>query len=144
MYCRVCRYVLNFWTWHECRTHLWIGAGFLIGPTLGSAVWRVVHRNNLKLIDARDRQFYQHIAKNRVDPSLQSPTNPVPDYYGALFWYRTAESVKELNDFCIQAKRLAQFGSIGRWVIFFLFGLESIGMLISYAPHSVDERPVKV
>jgi len=36
-----------------------------------------------------DREFYHRIAKNRVDASLQSPTHPVPDYYGTypdVFW----------------------------------------------------------
>jgi hypothetical protein len=36
----------------------------------------------MKLIDAREREFFKHIAKNRVDPSYQSPTNPIPDFYG--------------------------------------------------------------
>jgi import inner membrane translocase subunit TIM23 len=35
-----------------------------------------------------DREFYKRIAKNRVDASLQSPTNPVPDYYGAYFPFK--------------------------------------------------------
>ena len=37
----------------------------------------------MKLIEARDREFHQHIVKNRVDPTAQSATNPVPDFYGA-------------------------------------------------------------
>lgn len=36
----------------------------------------------MKLIEARDKQFHQHIVKNRVDPTAQSATNPVPDFYG--------------------------------------------------------------
>lgn len=36
----------------------------------------------MKLIEARDRQFHEHIVKNRVDPTAQSATNPVPDFYG--------------------------------------------------------------
>ncbi|KAF9469381.1 mitochondrial import protein Pam17 [Collybia nuda] len=59
-----------------------VGVGALIGPTIGSAVWRSTHKKNLALIDSMDRAFYQRIAKNRVDANLQSPTNPVPDYYG--------------------------------------------------------------
>ena len=41
-----------------------------------------MHRNQLALVDVMDREFYHRIAKNRVDASLQSPTHPVPDYYG--------------------------------------------------------------
>jgi Mitochondrial import protein Pam17 len=60
------------------------GVGSLIGPIIGSALWRLTHRRTMALIDARDREFYQHIARNRVDPSSQSPTNPMPDFYGML------------------------------------------------------------
>jgi len=34
------------------------------------------------LIEARDREFHQHIVRNRVDPAAQTATNPVPDFYG--------------------------------------------------------------
>ncbi len=60
-----------------------IGIGYLLGPVVGSTCWRITHRSTMKLIEARDRQFHQHIVKNRVDPAAQSATNPVPDYYGA-------------------------------------------------------------
>ncbi|KAJ7137909.1 mitochondrial import protein Pam17 [Mycena epipterygia] len=63
-------------------TLLCMGAGYLVGPSIGSAVWRVMNRTSVAKIDARDREFYNHIAKNRVDAALQSATNPVPDYYG--------------------------------------------------------------
>ncbi|TFK61005.1 mitochondrial import protein Pam17 [Pluteus cervinus] len=59
-----------------------VGVGAALGPTLGTSLWRLSHRRYLNLIDARDKEFYRRIAKNRVDASLQSPTNPVPDYYG--------------------------------------------------------------
>ncbi|KAH0583513.1 Presequence translocated-associated motor subunit PAM17, mitochondrial [Termitomyces sp. J132] len=59
-----------------------VGTGALIGPSIGAAAWRARHRNQLALVDAMDREFYRRIAKNRVDASLQSPTHPVPDYYG--------------------------------------------------------------
>ena len=60
-----------------------LGVGALIGPTIGSAIWRLRHRNQLAVLDQMDREFFKRIAKNRVDASLQSPTHPVPDYYGA-------------------------------------------------------------
>jgi import inner membrane translocase subunit TIM23 len=56
--------------------------GYLLGPTVGAACWRLTHRRTMKLIDARDREFYKRIVKNRVDPTAQSATNPVPDFYG--------------------------------------------------------------
>jgi mitochondrial import inner membrane translocase subunit TIM23 len=60
------------------------GAGAIIGPTIGGTLWRITHRNSMKLIDARDREFYKHIQKNRADPTAQSAVNPVPDFYGPL------------------------------------------------------------
>jgi import inner membrane translocase subunit TIM23 len=36
----------------------------------------------MALIEERDREFHRHIVKNRVDPTAQSATNPVPDFYG--------------------------------------------------------------
>lgn len=59
-----------------------VGAGAIIGPSIGTTLWRLQYRRLLPLIDAKDRLFFQRIAKNRVDATLQSPTNPVPDYYG--------------------------------------------------------------
>ncbi|KAF8322864.1 mitochondrial import protein Pam17 [Cantharellus anzutake] len=58
------------------------GAGYLVGPFIGSTLWRLTHRKKLSQIDSKEREFYQHIVRNRVDPSSQSATNPVPDYYG--------------------------------------------------------------
>lgn len=58
------------------------GIGYLLGPILGSQIWRLTHRNALPLIEAREREFHKHIVKNRVDPTAQSATNPVPDFYG--------------------------------------------------------------
>ena len=49
----------------------------------------MTHRRLMRLIDKKDKEFHEHIVKNRVDPTAQSATNPVPDYYGAL-WYTLA------------------------------------------------------
>ncbi|KIK44542.1 hypothetical protein CY34DRAFT_802521 [Suillus luteus UH-Slu-Lm8-n1] len=59
-----------------------MGLGYLIGPTIGAAGWRMTHQRAMNLIEAKDREFHQHIVKNRVDPTAQSATNPVPDFYG--------------------------------------------------------------
>ncbi|KAI0062351.1 mitochondrial import protein Pam17 [Artomyces pyxidatus] len=59
-----------------------MGAGYLVGPIIGSACWRLTHRRTMALIEARDREFHKRIVKNRVDPTAQSATNPVPDFYG--------------------------------------------------------------
>jgi len=67
------------------------GLGYLIGPIVGSSIWRMTHRRTMRLIEARDRQFHEHIVKNRVDPTAQSATNPVPDFYG--------EKIGSLHDY---------------------------------------------
>lgn len=36
----------------------------------------------MTLIEDKEREFHRHIKKNRVDPTLQSTSNPVPDFYG--------------------------------------------------------------
>ncbi|KIK62838.1 hypothetical protein GYMLUDRAFT_41714 [Collybiopsis luxurians FD-317 M1] len=61
-----------------------MGGGYLIGPTLGAFIWRRLPstRKYGSVIDKKDKEFYERIAKNRVDVTLQSPTSPVPDYYG--------------------------------------------------------------
>jgi import inner membrane translocase subunit TIM23 len=69
----------------------YLGTGYLVGPIIGSTLWRVTHRRTMALIEARDREFHQHIVKNRVDPRAQSATNPVPDFYGEQSsgsWFR--------------------------------------------------------
>ncbi|KAH9950197.1 mitochondrial import protein Pam17 [Amylocystis lapponica] len=67
------------------------GLGYLLGPIVGSACWRTTHRRTMKLIEARDREFHRHIVRNRVDPTAQSATNPVPDFYG--------ENIGSLKDY---------------------------------------------
>ncbi|KAJ3785746.1 presequence translocated-associated motor subunit PAM17 [Lentinula aff. detonsa] len=61
-----------------------MGVGYLVGPTLGAFLWRQLPSSKRygSLIDKKDKEFYERIGKNRVDVTLQSPTSPVPDYYG--------------------------------------------------------------
>jgi mitochondrial import inner membrane translocase subunit TIM23 len=59
-----------------------LGIGYLLGPIIGSSIWRMTHRRAMRLIEIKDREFHNHIVKNRVDPTAQSATNPVPDFYG--------------------------------------------------------------
>ena len=58
------------------------GLGWLTGPTVGTSIWGLLHRKNAKQIADKDHDFYEHIKRNRVDPTRQSVQNPVPDYYG--------------------------------------------------------------
>lgn len=43
-------------------------AGYLVGPLIGSGVWSLSHRNQLKAMQQRDAEFYKHVKRNRVDP----------------------------------------------------------------------------
>ncbi|CDR88559.1 related to PAM17-constituent of the TIM23 complex [Sporisorium scitamineum] len=58
------------------------GLGWLTGPTVGTSIWALLHRKNAHQIAEKDHDFYEHIKRNRVDPTRQSVQNPVPDYYG--------------------------------------------------------------
>jgi len=89
-----------------------VGIGVLIGPTLGGALWRWTHRRQVDLIDEKDREFLERIAKNRVDPSLQTATAPVPDYYGAWLYSCVPTQLLTVR----QVKGLGLFISIDRYV----------------------------
>ncbi|RVD81114.1 uncharacterized protein DFL_008991 [Arthrobotrys flagrans] len=56
--------------------------GWLIGPVAGTQAFKVANRRWMGEITKKETEFFAHIKKNRVDPSFQSFSNPVPDYYG--------------------------------------------------------------
>lgn len=58
------------------------GVGYLFGPSVGNLIFRLKNKSILSKFQAKNKTFLSHIAKNRVDPSSQSFSNPVPDYYG--------------------------------------------------------------
>ncbi|KAJ1974970.1 TIM23 complex component [Dimargaris xerosporica] len=66
--------------------------GFLVGPVLGSVIWKACNRQLAKSMEAKEAQLYHHITKHRSDPALHSIRNPIPDYYGekidSLMGYR--------------------------------------------------------
>ncbi|RLV93788.1 Presequence translocated-associated motor subunit PAM17 mitochondrial [Spathaspora sp. JA1] len=57
-------------------------AGYLIGPFMGSAVFKMFNRSKLTQFEIRNKEFLQRLRENRPDPSHQSFSNPIPDYYG--------------------------------------------------------------
>lgn len=57
-------------------------AGYLVGPSLGVRIFNMKNAKVLPEFRAKDQIFLQRIKRNRVDPSSQSFSNPVPDYYG--------------------------------------------------------------
>ncbi|CAM9018013.1 unnamed protein product [Wickerhamomyces anomalus] len=58
------------------------GVGYLFGPLLGSIIFKTKNSKKLPLFNAKNKIFLSKIYKHRVDPSFQSFSNPVPDYYG--------------------------------------------------------------
>ncbi|KAI5804230.1 mitochondrial import protein Pam17-domain-containing protein [Peziza echinospora] len=56
--------------------------GWLCGPIIGGLMFKAMNRNVVPRMIEREKDFFNHIRKNRVDPSSQSFSNPVPDYYG--------------------------------------------------------------
>ncbi|CAE7142354.1 unnamed protein product [Rhizoctonia solani] len=83
------------------------GLGYLLGPVVGNSMWRMTHRQILPRIESRDAQFYQHIVKNRVDPSRQTATNPVPDFYG--------EKIGSLRDYRQWLRDQARYKKKAQW-----------------------------
>lgn len=58
------------------------GFGYLLGPFAGTSVFKLKNKSTLTQYMARDKEFLSRIRAKRVDPSSQSFSNPVPDYYG--------------------------------------------------------------
>ncbi|KAK8218756.1 mitochondrial import protein Pam17-domain-containing protein [Phyllosticta capitalensis] len=56
--------------------------GWLLGPALGDAVFRLANRKIGAQIAQKEKQFLHRIKTFRVDPAQSSYTNPVPDFYG--------------------------------------------------------------
>lgn len=46
--------------------------GYLVGPPLGAAAWRLYNRKWSRALEEMDTRFYAHVAKNRADPGRQT------------------------------------------------------------------------
>lgn len=82
--------------------------GYLMGPAVGSQVFKLTKGNKLAQYNLKNKEFLKHVIQNRVDASSQSFSNPVPDYYGEKIG-----SVKEyrqwLRDCHAYAKKAKEF-----------------------------------
>ena len=56
--------------------------GWLCGPLAGGALFRLMNKRTVPGMFEREKQFFAHVKKNRVDPNANYFNNPVPDYYG--------------------------------------------------------------
>ncbi|KAI9764130.1 MAG: TIM23 complex component [Geoglossum simile] len=58
-------------------------AGWLAGPVLGGLAFKIANRGiGGRVMAEKEKEFFARIKRHRVDPSSQSFSNPVPDYYG--------------------------------------------------------------
>lgn len=81
-------------------------AGYLVGPTIGTKIFNLKNKKVLAEFRAKDQVFLLRIKRNRVDPSSQSFSNPVPDYYGERI-YTLANYKQWLRD-CNAFRRKTQ------------------------------------
>ncbi|KAI5306531.1 TIM23 complex component [Ascosphaera pollenicola] len=58
------------------------GLGWLMGPFLGNGLFNLVYRKERVEFERKDKDLFSRIKAYRVDPSANSFSNPVPDYYG--------------------------------------------------------------
>ena len=56
--------------------------GWLLGPIVGNALWRLLYRSRMPEFTIKERAFFERIKSHRVNPAGGSTNNPVPDYYG--------------------------------------------------------------
>ncbi|KAG1138239.1 hypothetical protein G6F37_002363 [Rhizopus arrhizus] len=54
-------------------------------------LFKLMNRKTAHAMDIRDKEFYEHIKKNRADARLNSIRNPVPNYYG--------EKIQSVHDY---------------------------------------------
>ncbi|PIA13477.1 presequence translocase-associated motor [Coemansia reversa NRRL 1564] len=56
--------------------------GFVIGPSVGRAWYRIASREMAIELDRKEIEFFKHVKANRSDPTFSSASNPLPDFYG--------------------------------------------------------------
>ncbi|CAI7604693.1 unnamed protein product [Penicillium pancosmium] len=56
--------------------------GWLAGPMVGNGIWGLFYRRFKPSVAIKEKEFFDRIRQYRVDPSTNSISNPVPDYYG--------------------------------------------------------------
>ncbi|KAI5960433.1 PAM17 [Candida pseudojiufengensis] len=81
-------------------------AGFLVGPTFGSLVFKAINKSKLQAFENKNSFFLSRLKNKRPDPSSQSFSNPIPDYYGERIYslkdYR--QWLRDCNAFRRKAK----------------------------------------
>ncbi|RCK64596.1 Presequence translocated-associated motor subunit PAM17, mitochondrial [Candida viswanathii] len=80
--------------------------GYLVGPFIGSFVFRMTNRAQLQQFERRNSEFLTKLRANRPDPSSQSFSNPIPDYYGEKI-YSLKDYMQWLRD-CNAFRRKAK------------------------------------
>lgn len=63
---------------YGAATFATIGLGWLLGSPLGTFVWRLMHRSKATQLEVKEREFFQHIERNRGNPARMTVSNPIP------------------------------------------------------------------
>lgn len=77
--------------------------GYQLGPFFGNTLFNLKNRALLSKFRAREQVFLQRVKHYRVDPSSQSFSNPVPDYYGERIY--SVKSYKQWLQDCNAFRR---------------------------------------
>lgn len=72
-----------------------VGLGWLSGPSVGNALWRLSHRRLLPKLDAKDKDFYEHVKRNRVNPSKVKTPMSTPRQYPSYLCSSLADECGE-------------------------------------------------
>lgn len=79
------------------------GLGWLLGPSLGNALFNLSHKSISEQLSLKDSDFHERIKKWRPNPQQLPPTvqNRLPDYY--------AEKVGSIKDYRKWLREQAEF-----------------------------------
>ncbi|PVH16508.1 uncharacterized protein CXQ87_004801 [Candidozyma duobushaemuli] len=80
--------------------------GYLFGPFIGTPLFNLTRSAILPSFKNKEEQFLRRIKRYRVDPSSQSFSNPVPDYYGERIY--SLKTYKQWLRDCNAYKRKAK------------------------------------
>lgn len=80
--------------------------GYLLGPFLGTPIFKLAKSSVLPQFKAKEELFLRRIKHYRVDPTSQSFSNPVPDYYGERIY--SLKTYKQWLRDCNAYKRKAR------------------------------------
>lgn len=83
---------------------------------MGALAWKTKYRSIMPQIESREREFYSHILKNRVDPAAGgSANNPVPDFYGKFCFLSCGEHI-EADIIAFTGEKIGSISQYRQWL----------------------------